>query len=156
MSNFQKAFQLIKYKDFLLIKNNKEDLSFFKKITDTTNLLKVENSSKLVDQIKSELPDKLRIYKKKMFLKGLGYKVVAENNVLIFKLNLSHELKMDIPSYIKRVVINKTNLVFESYDSVLLGNFIEKIYNLRPKDNYKGKGFSLKSKVVPLKEIKKK
>jgi len=63
---------------------------------------------------------------------------------------------MQIPSYIKRVVGNKTNIVFESYDVVLLGSFIERIYNLRPRDNYKGKGFFLKSKVVPIKEIKKK
>jgi len=156
MSNHQTTLQLVKYKDFLLIKNNKESVSYFKKLTNTSNVLKVKNSSKLIDQIRSELPEKLRIYKKKLFLKGLGYKVLVENNTLSFKLNLSHDLKMDIPSYIKKVVVNKTNIVFESYDLVLLGNFIEKIYNLKPKDNYKGKGFSLKSKVVPIKEIKKK
>jgi len=75
---------------------------------------------------------------------------------LSFKLNLSHELKLKLPGFIKRVVINKTNLVFESYDSILLGNFVESIYNLKPKNPYGGKGFSLKSKVVPLKEVKKK
>jgi ribosomal protein L6P/L9E len=91
-----------------------------------------------------------------LFLKGLGYKVIIENNMLLFKLNLSHELKIEIPSYINRVLVNKTNIVFESYDIILLGNFIEKIYNFKPKDSYKGKGFSLQSKVVPIKEIKKK
>ncbi|HND45616.1 MAG TPA: hypothetical protein PLC61_04365 [Chitinophagales bacterium] len=156
MSSNQNTLQLLKYKDFLLIKNNKESVSYFKKITEASNVLKLNFSSKLIDQIRSELPDKLRIYKKKLFLKGLGYKVIVENNCLSFKLNLSHDLKMDLPPYIKRVVVNKTNIVFESYDSILLGNFIEKIYNLKPKDNYKGKGFSLKSKVVPIKEIKKK
>ncbi len=156
MANLQNSPELLKYKDFLLIKSTKDGVTYFKKITNASNFLKIKASSKLVEEIKLQIPDKLRIYKKKMFLKGLGYKVIVENNVLSFKLNLSHELKLDIPSYIKRVVVNKTNLVFESYDSVLLGNFVEKIYNLRPKDNYKGKGFSLKSKVVPLKEIKKK
>ncbi len=154
MTNTQNSLELLKYKNFLLIKNKKDTISSFKKITNTSNF--VDISSKLIAQINQEMPDKLRIYKKKMFLKGLGYKVIVENKTLSFKLNLSHELKIEIPVYIKRVTVNKTNIVFESYDSVLLGNFVEKIYNLKPRDSYKGKGFFLKSKVVPIKEIKKK
>jgi ribosomal protein L6P/L9E len=156
MSNFQNKLQLVKYKDFLLIKNNKENISYFKKITSRSNVLNLKNSFNLVDSVRTEVSEKLKLYRKKLFLKGLGYKVLVENNVLSFKLNLSHDLRLEIPSYINRVLVNKTNIVFESYDLVLLGNFIEKIYNFKPKDNYKGKGFSLKSKVVPIKEIKKK
>ncbi len=156
MSKFQNKLQLVKYKDFLLIKNNKDNISYFKKIKPTSSILSLEGSSNLVNSVRTEVLDKLKLYRKKLFLKGLGYKVLVENNVLSFKLNLSHDLQLEIPSYITRVVVNKTNIVFESYDLVLLGNFIEKIYNFKPKDNYKGKGFSLKSKVVPIKEIKKK
>lgn len=97
-----------------------------------------------------------KLFRKKIGLKGLGYKVFLENNCLIFKLNFSHPVSFEVPSYITNVIINKKSLVFESYDYIFLGNFIEKIYNLRPKDNYKGKGFNLKSKVVPIKVVKKK
>jgi len=156
MSKLQNKLQLVKYKDFLLIKSNKDNISYFKKIKLTSDVLSLKGSSDLVNSVRAEVLDKLKLYRKKLFLKGLGYKVLVENNILSFKLNLSHDLQLEIPSYITRVVVNKTNIVFESYDLVLLGNFIEKIYNFKPKDNYKGKGFSLQSKVVPLKEIKKK
>lgn len=152
MSKLLNTIQLIKQSDNLLVKNSREDFFYFKKLTISQD----KNIQLSLKDIKSAIPTKLRIYKKKMFLKGLGYKVLIENGVLSFKLNFSHELKMVIPSYIKRIVVNKTNIVFESHDLILLGNFIEKIYNLRPKDNYKGKGFSLKSKLVPIKEVKKK
>lgn len=147
--------QLINYKNSQIIKFTQENKTSFKRFD---NLLSLTQNDKniFVKEISNLLPNKLKIVKKKLFLRGLGYKVIHENNSLIFKLNFSHSVVMGIPNYVTRVIIGKTKIVLESYDSILLGNFVEKIYNLRPKDNYKRKGFSLSSKVVPKKEIKKK
>lgn len=99
---------------------------------------------------------KTGVYKKKIYLNGLGYKCQILEKKLAFKLNLSHNLEIEIPSYIIKVTQKKNILLFESGDKILLGNFIEKIYNLRPADAYKAKGFSLDSKSQILKEVNKK
>ncbi len=157
MSIMKNTQEILLYKNSLLLKTETaEKVLYFKKIQTPSALFQLDASSNFLGTVKSQLPEKLRLTKKKLFLRGLGYKVIFENGFLSFKLNLSHELKLKLPAFIKRVVINKTNIVFESYDSILLGNFVESIYNLKPKDPYQGKGFSLKTKVVPLKEVKKK
>jgi len=155
--------QLINYKKSQIVKFTQENKVSFKRFDNLLSLTQTSlflfspcNKNAFIQKMIGILPNKLKIVKKKLFLKGLGYKVIFENKSLIFKLNFSHNIVMEVPNYITRIVVGKTKIVFESYDSILLGNFIEKIYNLRPKDNYKRKGFSLSSKVVPKKEIKKK
>jgi len=69
MTKNQDTLQLLKYTDFLLIKNNEEETSYFKKIKDVSNFLKADNSLELMGQIRAELPDKLKIYKKKNLFK---------------------------------------------------------------------------------------
>jgi len=148
-------FQLINYKNSPVIKVNQEGKTFFKRLNNldlTADLIK----NSIFDEFTTEVSKKLNVVRKKLSLKGLGYKIILEDKNLVFKLNFSHSTKMEIPDYITRVIIGKTKVIFESSDSILLGNYIEKIYNLRPKDNYKRKGFSLPSKVVPRKEVKKK
>lgn len=144
--------EIIKYKNNLLLKSIFDKQVNFKRVNVESSILNIDSLTNNI-LVNSE---RSKQYKKKIFLKGLGYKVILENKKLMFKLNYSHTIEIQVPSYITKITINKTNLVFESTDSVLLGSFLETIYNLKPKDNYKGKGFSLISKVVPLKEIKKK
>lgn len=145
--------EIIKYKDNLLLKTTQGNDAIFKKFNthDISELHRLHS-----DNIISPSVSKSKQYKKKIFLKGLGYKVTQEKDTLIFKLNYSHTIVLNVPAYINKVTVNKKNIVFESSDAVLLGSFLEKVYVLKPKDSYKGKGFSLKTKVVPLKEIKKK
>lgn len=145
-------FQLINYKNSQIIVFNQEGKTFFKRLNASVDLTK----SYIFNEFTNAVSKKLKVVKKKLSLKGLGYKVILEDKFLVFKLNFSHTTKLEVPDYINRIVIGKTKIIFESYDSILLGNYIEKIYNLRPKDSYKRKGFSLASKVVPKKEIKKK
>lgn len=96
------------------------------------------------------------LHKKKMYLNGLGYKCQILNKKLSFKLNLSHGLNVDVPSHITKMSQKKNILLFESNDKILLGNFVEQIYNLRPSDVYKAKGFFLDSKSKIIKEVNKK
>ena len=101
---------------------------------------------------------KIFLFKQKLFLKGLGYRcnVDLEKKNLLFKIGLSHILTINIPNYVKNIVVKKTFLLFESTDKILLGNFMNKIYKLKESDIYKGKVFSFPYKKKKLKLIKKK
>lgn len=113
-------------------------------------------TSSLFKKTKENSDKVLRIHRKKILLNGLGYKCQIIAKKLIFKLNLSHSLEIDIPSYISKVTQKKKFFVFESYDKIMLGTFLERIYNLRPSDVYKFKGFYLESKSKVMKEVNKK
>ena len=52
--------------------------------------------------------------------------------------------------------IQKNIISVEGSDSVVVGNFTNKIRSLKIPDSYKGKGFWYKSEKEKLKEIKKK
>lgn len=98
-------------------------------------------------------------FKKQLLLKGLGFRaaLVENSNVLEleFKLGLSHLPKIIIPTDELKVSVDKTTLTVEGFDPVVVGNFVEKIRNLKFPDAYKGKGFWHKNEIRILKEIKK-
>lgn len=144
LTNCYKVMELyVKNKSLLKIKDNiKYDL------VDLT-----KNSYKSIDSYEKF---EQSFFKKKIYLNGLGYKCQTVENKLLFKLNLSHSLEVNIPKYITKVTQKKNIILFESKDKIMLGNFLNKIYQLRPSDAYKGKGFSLDSTIKVLKEVNKK
>lgn len=96
--------------------------------------------------------------KKKIILKGLGYKIQYDksNNCLSFKLGYSHLISLRVPDGLQFVKIGKTYLIISGYDPSLLGNFLYRIKRLRFPDSYKGKGFWQKYEKKTLKLFKKK
>jgi len=96
-------------------------------------------------------------FKKKLILKGLGYRMtfVDDSKRINFKLGYSHLKNLEIPKNIK-VKLRKNTINVESLDKNLLGNYVSIIRNLRSPDSYKGKGFRYKYEKEKLKEIKKK
>lgn len=95
-------------------------------------------------------------FKRKLILKGLGFRItIFENKIIEFKLGFSHLISLKIPQNIK-AKSKKNFLYLESNDNVLIGNFIDKIVSLKSPDSYKGKGFWLKYQTKTLKIIKKK
>lgn len=94
--------------------------------------------------------------KKKILLKGLGFRSTFESNTLTFKLGYSHLNTLQVPEYIKNVKIKKNTILLESSDKILLGDYMRKIHQLKESDIYKGKGFSYKYDTKKLKIIKKK
>ena len=97
------------------------------------------------------------IYKKKLTLKGLGYRMIPleDGKKIDFKLGYSHLKKLEVPKEIK-VKIKKNVINIESKNKNFLGNYVSKIHLLRKPDSYKGKGFWYKYEKERLKEIKKK
>jgi len=96
-------------------------------------------------------------FKKKLLLKGLGYKAVLKNDetVLELKIGYSHTILLPIEKQNIKVVLDKNTLTIEGVDKVKVGNFVNKIRNLKLPDSYKGKGFWYKNEVIKLKEINK-
>lgn len=97
------------------------------------------------------------VKKKKLILKGLGFRVSIVNGGLglEFKIGFSHLIQVNIPTSIK-VRIIKSTIILEGIDKISLGNFANKILSLKKPDCYKGKGFWYKYQKENLKIIKKK
>lgn len=98
-----------------------------------------------------------RPFRKKLILKGLGYKANLTNNnkSVELKLGLSHIINLRIPKEVS-LKINKQSINLEGFDRALVGNFANTIRKLRLPDNYKGKGVWYKNEIRILKELKKK
>lgn len=88
-------------------------------------------------------------------IKGLGYFVFLNKGCLVFDLNYSHFIGINIPNnfIIKKF---KNRLVLFSFDRESIVKFSKIILNLKKIDVYKGKGIFLKGQKLRLKEIKKK
>jgi ribosomal protein L6P/L9E len=99
-----------------------------------------------------------RLYRKSLFLKGLGYKVSISDDkkFLQLKLGFSHNVSIEIPSSRLIVKLNKNFITIEGFDPVEVGNFASKIRCLKTPDSYKGKGVWYKNEIRTLKELKKK
>lgn len=93
-----------------------------------------------------------------ILIRGVGLKMllVAQSSKLLqLKLGHSHLILLFIPFGVN-VVIKKKKLLVEGINKVLVGNFVNKIVNLKFLNIYTGKGLWLKSyKKFILKEIKK-
>lgn len=96
-------------------------------------------------------------FKKKLLLKGLGYKAVLKNDetVLELKIGYSHSISLPIEKQNVKVILDKNTLTVEGTNKTKVGNFVNKIRNLKLPDRYKGKGFWYKNEVIQLKEINK-
>jgi hypothetical protein len=99
-----------------------------------------------------------RPVKKKILLKGLGFKaILLENNkILDLKIGLSHSVKVPIISDKMSLKINKKTITIKGSISTDIGNFAERIRRLRLPDSYKGKGIWYKNEIRTLKLLKKK
>lgn len=99
-----------------------------------------------------------RPFKKKIFLKGLGYKanLLENKDGLNLKIGLSHLVKICIPSDKISLKINKKMITIKGCSATDVGNFAERIRKLRVPDSYKGKGIWYKNENRILKVLKKK
>jgi ribosomal protein L6P/L9E len=95
---------------------------------------------------------------KKLYLKGLGFKVISieQNNVIVLKLGFSHFVQIKIPSKDQLTIYTNKNLILiEGLQKEKVGNFANKIKSFRLPDSYKGKGIWYKNETKILKEVKK-
>jgi ribosomal protein L6P/L9E len=98
--------------------------------------------SLFVSKVDFVIKNLIVIYKKKLILKGLGFRCNVNEKLKSaeFKLGFSHLLNLSIPENVK-MTVRKSYINIESTNNILLGNFINKIISLKRPDSYKGKGF---------------
>ncbi len=91
-------------------------------------------------------------YKKELEIIGVGYKAIANNNVLELQLGYSHNIFMSIPSEIKVTTLTEKGqnpkVLLEGIDKELIGSVAAKIKSLRKVEPYKGKGIRFVGEVV--------
>jgi large subunit ribosomal protein L6 len=83
-------------------------------------------------------------YKHQLELVGVGYKAVAQANVLELSLGYSHNIFLAVPSEIKVQAIQEKGqnptIILEGIDKQLIGQVAAKLKSLRKTEPYKGKG----------------
>ena len=94
-------------------------------------------------------------FKSNLILRGVGYKASINSHFLVLNLGYSHDITVELPSYIKANVIKNTTIELESYDKEKLGQFVAVLKRQRKYDPYKGKGISKSNDYLRRKEGKK-
>ncbi len=83
-------------------------------------------------------------YKTQLELIGVGYKAIAQGNVLDLSLGYSHSVIVGIPPELKVQAIQEKGqnplIILEGIDKQLIGQVAAKIKSLRSVEPYKGKG----------------
>lgn len=162
-------------KKIKIIKKNKKLLIIYLQNTIEINLIKdikiiknpdiliiVSNKNKYLNLfyclIKQKIKGLIRPFRKLIYLHGVGFRFIVNENIKFFQLKLgySHLIEFYIPEGIKIINYKKNFIIFESYDLNLLTKFIFFIKHFKKPDIYKGKGILLKNEEIKLKEIKKK
>jgi large subunit ribosomal protein L6 len=153
--NIDVSIKIINSKKFLLLKKDSQEkyvlIPSFIQFEKKNNLFYVKNilpnsNTFIFNQFLNRLDFAIKnltvIFKKKLILKGLGFRIILndQNNVAQFKLGYSHLITINLPKNI-RLKVRKTLISIESNDNILLGNFVNKIVSLRNPDSYKEKGF---------------
>lgn len=171
LPEIQVSVAVLNNERFLVFRNSSETRYVF--LESYINVEKKEDSLILINNLNSNIKENLFslfldkvefvmknltvIFKKKLLLKGLGFRcnVNEKLKTVEFKLGFSHLLNLDIPENVK-MTVRKSYINIESSNNVLLGNFINKIISLKKPDSYKGKGFWHKYQKITLKAVKKK
>lgn len=102
-----------------------------------------------------------RMYRKKLYLKGLGYKATLLDNLehptLDLKLGFSHPIQIEAPLKDEVFIRTSKNLItIKGYNAADVGNFAGRIRHLRVPDPYKQKGVWYQGEVRKIKVVKKK
>jgi len=91
-------------------------------------------------------------YEVKQELVGVGYKAVAEGQILDLTLGYSHHIYLEVPKEIKIKAEQEKGknpiITMSSYDKQLLGQVAAKIRSLRKPEPFKGKGIRFVGEVI--------
>lgn len=112
----------------------------------------------LFSLIKNTIIGLTKSFKKKIRIKGLGFKVLKENLSLVFFLGYSHFIKFKVPNLVTASILgNKSRIIeLKSSNLVLLNQTCFLIQNLKKPGIYKHKGIYFTRKFPNLKAGKKK
>lgn len=101
-------------------------------------------------------------YKKKLEIKGVGYRGNLQGKTLVLSLGFSHEVRYDIPEGVTVKMedaagkASQTEIEVSGIDKQQVGQVAAKIRGFKPPEPYKGKGIRYADEYVVRKEGKKK
>ena len=131
--------------------------------------IKVENNNVIVERVSEEKQERAnhglyralinnmvigvsKGYTVKQELVGVGYKAVANGQVLELALGYSHEIHFQIPNEVKvEAVTDKRKnpiITLTSIDKELIGKVAAKIRSMRAPEPYKGKGVKFVGEIL--------
>lgn len=141
--------------DFIVCKTTTTELHFICILKEKQQLVQLNLFFNLLLEFKKR---KYVSVKKKLKLKGLGFRINLSSDLKFIELKLgySHSISILIPENTVKVTIQKNILIVEGFDKVEVGNFLNRIRLLKTPDSYKGKGFWYPYEKENLKVIKKK
>jgi large subunit ribosomal protein L6 len=79
-------------------------------------------------------------FEKQLEIQGVGYRVQAQGNDLVFSLGYSHQIPVKAPEGISFEVATPTRFSVKGIDKQRVGQVAAEIRRLRRPDPYKGKG----------------
>ena len=93
-------------------------------------------------------------FKKELEVKGVGYRVAMEGNVLVMNLGFSHQVKVEPVDGITITAPTPNQIVVSGLDKQLVGQIAADIRKKREPEPYKGKGIRYAGEVVRTQEGK--
>jgi len=93
-------------------------------------------------------------YAKNLDIIGVGYRVQAKGEYLIFSLGYSHPIYYEVPDGLEAKIGSPTQLSVQGVDKELVGQAAAEIRSFRPPEPYKGKGIKYSDEVIRRKEGK--
>lgn len=91
-------------------------------------------------------------YRHQLELVGVGFKAVAQSNVLELNIGYSHSIFFAVPSELKVQAVTEKGsnptIILEGIDKQLIGHVAAKIKSLRKVEPYKGKGIRFTGEFV--------
>lgn len=87
-------------------------------------------------------------YEKGLILEGVGYRVAAQKNKLVFTLGFCHSIEYIVPPNVTATIDGNTKIKLESHDKQLIGQIASEIRALRKPEPYKGKGIRYSDEVI--------
>lgn len=100
--------------------------------------------------LKENLKSNPKLITRRISLIGTGFKVfnskINRGKELIFKIGLSHLIKINIPKGIEFNIIKVNEIKFFSFDKELIGSFMNFVASIRFTDSYKGRGLLISNK----------
>jgi large subunit ribosomal protein L6 len=95
-----------------------------------------------------------KLYEKKLFIEGVGYKADAKGQLLTMALGFSHPVKLEAPEGVN-VVTEKGSMTISGINKEAVGQFAATVRSWKEPEPYKGKGIRYSDEVVRRKQGKK-
>ena len=109
------------------------------------NVIKNDRKSRALQGLTRSLVGNMVIgvtkgFEKVLEINGIGYRALLKGNLIEFTLGHSHPVSFDLPEGISAAIDKKNVIKLTGIDKELLGRTAASIRQLKPPEQYKGKG----------------